>query len=65
MVEMKRAHEARTNGEENGLESEIELARSVCKLQTFYEWKSSEKDHTTTDQNWNKVSLAKLITGRS
>ncbi|KAJ0122043.1 hypothetical protein J7T55_002554 [Diaporthe amygdali] len=65
MIEMKRAHEARANGQENGLESEIELARSVCKLQTFYEWKSSKKDHTTTDQNWNKVSLAKLITGRS
>lgn len=61
---MKRTHEARTTGAAKELESEIELARSVCKLQTYYEWKSKEKDEST-DKNWNKVSLVKLLTGRS
>lgn len=61
---MKRTHEARATGNANGLESEIKLAQSVCKLQTYYEWKSKEHDGTT-DKNWNKVSLIKLVTGRS
>lgn len=64
MEEIKRAHEARTTGNAKGLESEIELAQSVCKLQTYYEWKSKDKDGTT-DKNWNKISLVKLLTGRS
>lgn len=61
---MKRIHEARTTGTANDLEAEIELARTVCKLQTYYEWKSKERDGPT-DKNWNKVSLIKLLTGRS
>lgn len=61
---MKRTHEAQRTGAAIELESEIELARSVCKLQTYYEWKSKEKDGPT-DKNWNKVSLFKLLTGRS
>lgn len=46
------------------MESGIELAQSVCKLRTYFEWKSEEKDGTT-DGNWNKISLIKLMTGRS
>ncbi|KAI3391190.1 hypothetical protein diail_7795, partial [Diaporthe ilicicola] len=61
--EMKRTHEWRKSEGEIELNSEIELARSVCKLRTYYEYKFSEKDHATTDQNWNKVSLLKLLTG--
>ncbi|KAK7715697.1 hypothetical protein SLS63_011284 [Diaporthe eres] len=46
------------------LMSEIDLARSVCKLQTYYEWAFKGKDGST-DKNWNKISLVKLVTGRS
>lgn len=51
-------------GDETELESQIELARSVCKLRTFYEWKCDERDGTT-EKSWNKISLVKLLTGRS
>lgn len=62
--EIERTHEARTSGHATGLESGIELAQSVCKLRTYYEWKLEEKDRST-DKNWNKISLIKLMTGRS
>lgn len=62
--ELKRSHLARTEQGQGALDSEIDLARSVCELQTYYDWKSNEKDGST-DKNWNKISLIKLITGRS
>ncbi|KAG8160086.1 hypothetical protein KVR01_010723 [Diaporthe batatas] len=62
--DLKRTHHARTSGQMTGMESGIELAKSVCKLRTYYEWKSEVTDGTA-DKDWNKISLFKLMTGRS
>jgi hypothetical protein len=63
--EIKVTHHAQTSGQASGMESGIELAQSVCHLRTYYEWKCEAKQTTATDKNWNKVSLFKLVTGRS
>ncbi|KAK3334180.1 hypothetical protein B0T19DRAFT_440872 [Cercophora scortea] len=69
--EMNRSHEVRTNGEYPAFDSEVQLAESVHKMQTYEEWKRSmaaagaQPAAETMDGGWNKVSVFKLFTGRS
>jgi hypothetical protein len=60
--------ESRTTGSFASYEEEVRLGTSVCKLQTFEEWarKSREdKAEAASSSGWNKVSVIKLLTGRS
>ena len=77
--QIERSHEARMKGEYGSLESEIELARSACpdRLQDYEAWKraqvassqiassSPQQSSELQNKNWNKLSLSKLLTGRS
>lgn len=55
----------RTGQVQDELDSEIGLVRSACQLQTSCNQKSKASSQGATYQGWNKVSLLKLITGRS
>jgi hypothetical protein len=46
-------------------DSEWELAREASKMKTCYEWFSHEKRSDVRAADWNKVSVGKLVTGRS
>ncbi|KAM5360207.1 hypothetical protein ACJZ2D_013917 [Fusarium nematophilum] len=63
--QIERAHEARVNGEDSAFDSQVELARSVCKMQTYSEWKAKTRPRETDRGKWNQVSFLKLFTGRS
>lgn len=67
--EIERNHEARNKGEYPEFASQVELAQSVCELQTYFEWKSKTateaKEKQERPRDWNKLSFLKLLTGRS
>ncbi|KAK4444228.1 NAD(P)-binding protein [Podospora aff. communis PSN243] len=49
-------------------EEEVHLGHSVCKLQTFEEWVRTQQKNSAAaaaQPGWNKVSLVKILTGRS
>lgn len=58
-------HELRASGEYPDFDEEVALARSAARLQTYYEWKLQTKKEATGLGRWNKVSIVKLLTGRS
>ncbi|TVY80782.1 putative transporter MCH2 [Lachnellula suecica] len=57
-------HQARISGEYPECEPGVQLANSVYKMRTYYEWKSQEKREDVQSGNWNQVSLGKLLTGK-
>ncbi|KAK0647108.1 hypothetical protein B0T16DRAFT_329164 [Cercophora newfieldiana] len=62
--------ETRNTGAFPTFEEEVRLGSSVCKLQTFEEWVRAQKESSAaaaaaTQSGWNKVSIVKLLTGRS
>ncbi len=63
--EIERHHEVRANGQYATFDSEVQLARSVCKIQTYYEWKLKSRADEEGLGKWNRVSLGKLFTGRA
>ncbi len=63
--EIERHHEVRATGEYPAFDFEVELAQSVCKLQTFYEWKLQHRPDSKGLGKWNHVSLLKIFTGKS
>ncbi|KAK4167799.1 hypothetical protein QBC43DRAFT_230400 [Cladorrhinum sp. PSN259] len=73
MQETEINHDARINGLLPTFDQEVALARSVCHLQTYEEWKGTKlKEEGATKQEasdaargWNKLSLVKLLTGQS
>jgi len=58
-------HELRASGEYPDFDEEVALARSAARLQTYYEWKLQAKKEATGLGRSNKVSIVKLLTGRS
>ncbi|KAH8687360.1 hypothetical protein BGZ60DRAFT_465721 [Tricladium varicosporioides] len=58
-------HYVRVSGEYPEHEAEIALARSAFKMKTYQEWKSQERKEDAGGENWNQVSLGKLLTGRA
>jgi hypothetical protein len=53
------------NGELPPFATELEMAQSICHMQTYYEWKLKNKANDTQNGNWNKLSVFKLFTGRA
>jgi hypothetical protein len=63
---LEEQHEARIKGNIPHLNEEIELATSVCKMQTFEQFiAKGQVAQVDGKRNWNQLSLFKLLTGRS
>ncbi|KAH7357072.1 hypothetical protein BKA65DRAFT_496150 [Rhexocercosporidium sp. MPI-PUGE-AT-0058] len=58
------SHHARVSGEYPTCEAELELARSAYKMKSYEEWLRQGSDAKEIKENWNQVSLWKLITGK-
>ncbi|KAK1755480.1 NAD(P)-binding protein [Echria macrotheca] len=66
LEDLERHQNARRDGLFEGYEEEVRLGQSVCKLQTFEEWvRSRQESSQDAPDGWNKVSVWKLLTGRS
>jgi len=68
LVDLEIHQETRNTGAFATFEEEARLGRSVCKLQTFEDWARTQKENSeaaATQPGWNKVSIVKLLTGRS
>lgn len=65
MMELDRAHQVRINGEDQTFDSQVSLARSVCRMHTYGEWKSKMRPNETDERKWNNVSFFKLLAGQS
>ncbi|KAE9375819.1 NAD(P)-binding protein [Stipitochalara longipes BDJ] len=58
-------YHARNSGEYPSVTEEIGLANQAYKMKTCYEWFKQEKEKAApTDENWNQLSIGKLLTGR-
>lgn len=62
--DVERSHHARTSGEYPECEKELELARSACKMKSYEEWLVQGRDAEANSENWNQVSVGKLLTGK-
>ncbi|PVH83823.1 NAD(P)-binding protein [Cadophora sp. DSE1049] len=62
--DVERSHYARTSGEYPECEKELELARSACKMKNYEEWLVQGRDAEENSENWNQVSVGKLLTGK-
>ncbi|CZR52811.1 uncharacterized protein PAC_02688 [Phialocephala subalpina] len=60
----EKSYHARVWGEYPTWDTEWELAKEASKMKTCYEWFAQEKDERRAE-GWNKVSVGKLVTGRS
>ncbi|KAK0100781.1 hypothetical protein ONS95_007230 [Cadophora gregata] len=62
--DIERSHHARISGEYPECEKELELARSAAKMKSYEEWLVQGRDAEGNSENWNKVSVGKLVTGK-
>jgi hypothetical protein len=62
---IEKRHEACQSGDYLGFEAEINAANSAYRMTSYYDWIVQGHDIRTAEKGWNKVSLAKLLTGRS
>lgn len=59
-------HFARASGEYPEIESEVQNANKAYKMRSLSEWASQEhQSKKDSDEPWNKVSIWKIVTGRS
>lgn len=59
-------HFARASGDYPEIELEVQKANKAYKMRSFYEWASQERQSKKdSDEPWNKVSIWKIVTGRS
>ncbi len=68
LKDIESRHEYKEKGAFPTFEDEWQLAKSVCKMQSFEEWTRSQKEKKAARpaaSAWNNVSLFKLLTGRS
>ena len=56
---------ARYIGEFENYEEEVKLGQSTVKLLTVEEWARKRKQNDDDHKGWNKLSLWKLVMGRS
>ncbi|KAF8851716.1 NAD(P)-binding protein [Acephala macrosclerotiorum] len=61
----EKCYHARMFGEYPTWQTEWELAKEASKMKTCYEWFAQEKKGEGRAADWNKVSVGKLVTGRS
>jgi len=58
-------HEKRVNGEHSEYEAQVARARNVYPMRTFKMWVEERNGSATVrDENWNQVTIGKLVTGR-
>lgn len=73
MEESEINHQARISGELSTFDEDMDLAKSICHLRSYEEWKRDQvkeendarKERSDTARGWNKLSLVKILTGRS
>jgi len=62
--DIERSYHARTSGEYPECEGELQLAISAYKMKSYEEWLSQGRDADERGENWNQVSVRKLLTGK-
>ncbi|KAK4461554.1 hypothetical protein QBC42DRAFT_203474 [Cladorrhinum samala] len=73
MEESEINHRARVSGDLATFDEDMELAKSICHLRSYEEWKrdqlkeekDAQKELDDNSRGWNNVSLVKIFTGRS
>ncbi|KAK3339817.1 hypothetical protein B0T25DRAFT_574706 [Lasiosphaeria hispida] len=66
LQDVEKHHAARRDGLFPEFEQELELARSVCEMQTFEEWTRRRRAESKAQPaGWNKLSVLSFLTGRS
>ncbi|KAK5655860.1 hypothetical protein OQA88_5399 [Cercophora sp. LCS_1] len=67
LSDLENHQEARRDGSYASYEEDVKLGRSVCNLMSFEEWARKQADvaaAANSNSGWNKLSLARLLTGR-
>ncbi len=62
--DIERSYHARTSGEYPECEGELQLAISAYKMKSYEEWLSQGRDADERGENWNQVSVSKLLTSK-
>jgi hypothetical protein len=62
---IEKRHQACQAGDYPGFEDEISIANSAYRMTSYYDWIAQGHDVGMAEKGWNRVSLAKLMTGRS
>lgn len=63
--ELTRSHRFRLSEGESAFASQVHLARSTCKLQTYFEWRMNQKERGADQSKSGIMAFIKLLTGQS